>query len=231
MVQPFWTELAVGAAIVGLAAYRYIPGVKTTVDSGVKAVKEYFWGGEGSEYYRKFASDSLGIWPNHTYKFGTYTYRTDKHSRVYHVSGRIVDKVLIRNKEVTPLIKATTDHDGHIIADQFGGPHHGVNFVGMDPWQNNSEGGVTWDDGQTYKRMEAWIRNRLDQGHELTVNIQLSYPGTNPSERSFYRPSTLDVRVLDDHDGLHNNPTRYGGQDLDRGQPFNNRTPEPPRHS
>jgi DNA/RNA non-specific endonuclease len=70
-----------------------------------------------------------------------------------------------------------TDHGGHFIAREFGGPKIALNHFAQDARSNRSE----------YRSLELSWKAYLKQGKKVSVNIVPSYIGRSR------RPTSLDV--------------------------------------
>jgi hypothetical protein len=162
-------------------------------------------------------ASQAGIKPYSTQTHNGYTYKIDAFCRTYSVSGWVKRRVGGRRfDDVNPLVRATGDQNGHIIADSLDGPIAACNFVGMSAYHNNSVGAAP--DEETYARMEGAARYILDHETMLVVSVRngvrnrvsepfvkawievtLRYPAWSAASRSakldYFRPSELDVRI------------------------------------
>lgn len=156
------------------------------------------------------AALQAGQRPYSTQTYNGYSFSLDAYCRVTHVTGTLSRRNHARTYgAIDPLVKATNDQAGHLIADSLNGPIISPNFVGMTPYNNNAIGAGPDDD--CYCRMEAAVRFILD--HEtlyvrgrgeaaydrVTIAVRLTYPVWNATSRNtklaYWRPSAFDVQV------------------------------------
>jgi hypothetical protein len=152
-----------------------------------------------------------GVRPSSTQTFNGYTFSVDRYCRVYQVNGNVSRRNGGRTYDaVRPLVKATGDHSGHIIADSLNGPIAAYNFIGMTAYHNNAVGAGPDDD--TYSRMEEGVRYILDSETKYvpgrgslryvraTISVRLTYPPWNATTRmtklNYFRPNHLYVEVI-----------------------------------
>ena len=121
--------------------------------------------------------------PNTEYSAGEhdYTYKTDSNGRIENVYA---DELQLKNHKGrlshnsnTPG-KQSTDHAGHLIADQFSGSPHLDNVVSQDGYLNTHE----------YRSMERTWAKAINNGQKVTdISIKVNYSGNSS------RPSSFDV--------------------------------------
>ncbi len=144
--------------------------------------------------------------PNAEYTLNGYTYTTDEYGNIIKVEGNpTLNPENERDNQAQAAVggddRRSTDQGGHIISREMNGDGGLGNLVAMDSRINQSD----------YKRMETDIRNALNEGKEVSVDIKLEYDGdserpskliatvTIDGEKTVYRfDNTMDGRLRQD---------------------------------
>jgi len=180
--------------------------------------------------YKYVANLRFGIQADTDMQLGAYTFHIDQYGRVELVEGSIPQGIpwtRVAADTITPLIKYADDHNGHIIADIFGGPTHGANFIGMTEIQNTgTRNGINLGQKNTWNRAEQWIRKyqKNHPNNHLVIRVELGYDNRFDNQ-NFFRPLALRLDFVDRTKGqLYENPWTYNGQDYNNnpGQVFDN---------
>ena len=160
------------------------------------------WGNEDLEYPKMKNSVVENLQPSSTYIVDGYTFNTDASSRVVKVEG-----TLDLNNGVRPRLtqgyqhkidqqnKISGDDGGHLIANQFKGPHETINIVPMrDDLNRNIRGDGAW------RKMEMkWAdalqgRGAYTTRQTVTVEINITY-GTDKRPVSFEVEYTIGTNI------------------------------------
>jgi len=116
--------------------------------------------------------------PNTAYQLDNgHTYITDSSGRISNVEADLTGITADRNGYQQSEVGKNgrpNDQGGHLIASTLGGAGDRINLVSMDKVLNNG----------AYKAMESNLKNAIDAGKEVSVEIDVSYPvsgGTRPN--------------------------------------------------
>jgi hypothetical protein len=125
--------------------------------------------------------------PNCRYKVGEfdYIYQTDANGRIINWN---TDNLQLTNRNGrvphnpnTPG-KAKGDHAGHLAGDRFGGSPDIDNLISQDPYVNQS----------TYKRIENQWAKAIEEGKNVTVDVNITYDGAGLRPTEFNVNFTID---------------------------------------
>jgi hypothetical protein len=124
--------------------------------------------------------------PNIEYTLNGYTYFTDAYGNIVRVEGNpTLNPENERNNEAQTTVggndRRSTDQGGHIISRDLNGDGGQGNLVAMDSRINQSD----------YKRMENAIKEALEKGKDVSVDIELEYE--DDSERPSKIISTVSI--------------------------------------
>lgn len=125
--------------------------------------------------------------PNTTYELNGNTYTTDEQGRIIRCEAT-PERSPENPRDVNAQLQAggedrrPSDQGGHIVGRDLNGDGGAGNLVAMDSKINQSD----------YKRMENDIKAALDEGKDVTVTTDISYPGESK------RPDTITVTVTAD---------------------------------
>ncbi|WP_440222994.1 DNA/RNA non-specific endonuclease [Dokdonella sp. MW10] len=123
--------------------------------------------------------------PNTIYQFGELRWTTDPQARVVRAEGRVELDPVGRND---PGLQRQIGNEGrdtdvgfHLIADRFGGPTNRVNVV---PGNGKPIGdGLPNLNNGAYKRFENQIAGLLENGHDVDMQVTLTYNPGNTTTR------------------------------------------------
>ena len=127
--------------------------------------------------------------PNAEYNLNGYTYTTDAYGRIIEAEGEpTLNPENERDNAAQAIVggieRRPNDQGGHVIAREMNGDGGVGNLVAMDSRINQSD----------YKRMETDIRNALNEGKSVAVDVEIKYDGDSE------RPSKLTATVMIDHE-------------------------------
>lgn len=113
---------------------------------------------------------------------GGYRFEADENNRAARVSGRLrlqADQPRSRQnqRDAGKPDRLASDHGGHFIAREFGGPEIALNHFAQDAGVNRGE----------YRSLELSWKANLKLGRKVTVDIRPSYVGRSR------RPTSLKV--------------------------------------
>jgi len=122
------------------------------------------------------------------YEFsGAYRYVTDEQGRVSEIHATLRNQPGESSQTLQSaaggLSRLQTDEGGHLVAVRFNGPAHEVNHIAQDIKLNRGK----------WRTLENQWAKELDQGKQVDVKINLTYP------KDSQRPS--EIRVQSQVDG------------------------------
>jgi predicted ribonuclease toxin of YeeF-YezG toxin-antitoxin module len=117
-----------------------------------------------------------------TISTGGYNFEPDSHNRSGRTHGELrlqPDQARSRKaqRDAGKPDRQTSDHGGHFIAREFGGPEIAINHFAQDAKINMGE----------YRKLENIWKSDLKQGRKVTVDIVPQYEGSSR------RPNSLSV--------------------------------------
>lgn len=184
-------------------------------DSSLERYVEAIPEGQYDDNGERYKTEEGELLPNHTYVLDGRTYKTDDNGRVYCIDGRMQPNTTYElngytyttdeegrivsceakptrspenqrdneaQREAGGEDRQENDQGGHIIARDLNGDGGAGNLVAMEARINQSD----------YKRMENDIKAALDEGKEVTVKVEMGYPGDSG------RPDKITVTVTID---------------------------------
>ena len=134
----------------------------------------------------RIITESNSLLPNLEYTLNGYVYKTDDLGRIVSVSaeklelkspGRKRLDILNNLHEIGHGFEQAADDRGHLIADQFNGNNTLANLVPMDRQVNQG----------SYKAIENIWAESLQNGKNVSANIQLEYTGNS------FRPDAFKI--------------------------------------
>lgn len=141
---------------------------------------------------QKNGNISIAKEANDTHSESNYTYKADELGRTVNVSGKVELADGERNQYAQLKAGGTdrlnSDDGGHIIAREFGGSGDIHNLVPMDSTINRS--------GE-YRQLETTLKNYVNEGYEVNVNVSLEY------ETESFRPEVFDITYTVDGEPFH----------------------------
>lgn len=136
----------------------------------------------------KIYSENGNLKPNCEYILNGFKYKTDANGRIINAQGDV--KLPIGKRDNSGMImnskdKLSTDHKGHVIGHQLGGVESEGNLVPQDGELNNTE----------YRKLENYLAKLKADGHDVKIDVKLSYKGDSDRPDSFRVKYTVDGKT------------------------------------